>query len=125
TSATQAIGEAFQSIREGRTDLVVTGGSDSMMSVVCVAGFTLLGALTQKNDRPEKASRPFDLSRDGFLLGEGAGVLILEDLAHARRRGASIRAELSGYGSSSGRYRFTDIHPQRDEPARCVASEPP
>ena len=122
TSATQAIGEAFQSVREGRTDLVVTGGADSMMSVVCVAGFTLLGALSQQNDRPEKASRPFDLSRDGFLLGEGAGVLILEELEHALRRGAPIRAELIGYGSSSDGYRFTDIHPQGDGPARCITA---
>jgi 3-oxoacyl-[acyl-carrier-protein] synthase II len=122
TSATQAIGEAFQSIREGRTDLVVTGGADSMMSVVCVAGFTLLGALSQQNDRPTKASRPFDASRDGFLLGEGAGVLILEELAHARRRGAPIHAELIGYGSSSDGYRFTDIHPQGGGPARCMTA---
>jgi 3-oxoacyl-[acyl-carrier-protein] synthase II len=122
TSATQAIGEAFQSIREGRTDLVVTGGADSMMSVVCVAGFTLLGALSQQNDRPTKASRPFDASRDGFLLGEGAGVLILEELGHAQRRGAPIHAELIGYGSTSDGYRFTDIHPQGGGPARCMTA---
>jgi 3-oxoacyl-[acyl-carrier-protein] synthase II len=122
TSATQAIGEAFQSIREGATDLVVTGGADSMMSVVCVAGFTLLGALSQQNDTPTKASRPFDLTRDGFLIGEGAGVLILEELEHARRRGAPIRGELIGYGSSSDGYRFTDIHPQGGGPARCMTA---
>ena len=92
------------------------------MSVVCVAGFTLLGALTQQNDRPEKASRPFDLSRDGFLLGEGAGVLILEELEGARRRGAPIRAELVGYASSSDGYRFTDIHPQGEGPTRCMVA---
>jgi 3-oxoacyl-[acyl-carrier-protein] synthase II len=122
TSATQAIGEAFESIREGRADVVVTGGSDSMMSVICVTGFTLLGALTQQNDRPEKASRPFDLRRDGFLIGEGAGIIVLEELEHALRRGASIRAELAGYGSSSDGYRFTDIHPQGVGPARCMTA---
>jgi 3-oxoacyl-[acyl-carrier-protein] synthase II len=122
TSATQAIGEAFQSIRAGRTDLMVTGGADSMMSVVCVAGFTLLGALTQQNDRPEKASRPFELSRDGFLIGEGAGVLVLEELQHALRRGAPIRAEVIGYGSSCDGYRFTDLHPAGAGPARCMTA---
>jgi 3-oxoacyl-[acyl-carrier-protein] synthase II len=122
TSATQAIGEAFQSIREGRTDLVVTGGADSMMSVVCVAGFTLLGALSQQNEHPSKASRPFDATRDGFLIGEGAGVLILEELEHARRRGAPIHAEMIGYGSTSDGYRFTDIHPQGGGPARCMTA---
>jgi 3-oxoacyl-[acyl-carrier-protein] synthase II len=122
TSATQAIGEAFHSIREGRTDLVVTGGSDSMMSIICVTGFTLLGALTQQNEHPSKASRPFDLRRDGFLIGEGAGVLILEELEHARRRGAAIRAEVIGYGSSSDGYRFTDIHPEGAGPARCMTA---
>jgi len=122
TSATQAIGEAFESIREGHADLVVTGGTDSMMSVICVTGFTLLGALTQRNDHPEKASRPFDRNRDGFLIGEGAGVVILEELEHARRRGAPIRAELAGYGSSSDGYRFTDIHPQGAGPARCMSA---
>jgi 3-oxoacyl-[acyl-carrier-protein] synthase II len=122
TSATQAVGEAFQSIRHGATDLVVTGGADSMMSVVCVAGFTLLGALSQQNDNPTKASRPFDFTRDGFLLGEGAGVLILEELEHARRRGARIRAEMIGYGSSSDGYRFTDIHPEGGGPARCMTA---
>jgi len=122
TSATQAIGEAFESIRGGEADLVCTGGTDSMMSVICVTGFTLLGALTQRNDRPDKASRPFDLDRDGFLIGEGAGVVILEELEHARRRGAPIRAELVGYGSSSDGYRFTDIHPQGAGPARCMTA---
>jgi 3-oxoacyl-[acyl-carrier-protein] synthase II len=120
TSATQAIGEAFKWIRDGRTDVVVTGGTDSMMSIICVTGFTLLGALTQRNDDPAKASRPFDQKRDGFLIGEGAGIVVLEDLEHARRRGARIRAEITGYGSSSDGYRFTDIDPTGGGPARCM-----
>jgi 3-oxoacyl-[acyl-carrier-protein] synthase II len=122
SSATQAVGETFQMIRRGQADLMVTGGTDSMMGVICVTGFTLLGALTQQNDRPEKASRPFDLKRDGFLIGEGAGVLILEEAGHALRRHAPIRAEVIGYGSSADGYRFTDIHPEGDGPARCMAA---
>jgi 3-oxoacyl-[acyl-carrier-protein] synthase II len=120
SSATQAVGEALQMIRSGEADLMVSGGTDSMMGVICVTGFTLLGALTQRNDPPDKASRPFDLKRDGFLIGEGAGMLILEEAEHARKRGAPIRAELAGYGSSSDGYRFTDIHPQGVGPARCM-----
>jgi 3-oxoacyl-[acyl-carrier-protein] synthase II len=120
TSATQAVGESFQMIRRGEADLMTTGGADSMMSVICVTGFTLLGALTQRNDHPERASRPFDFHRDGFLLGEGAGILILEELEHALRRSAPIHAEVIGYGSSSDGYRFTDIHPRGIGPARCM-----
>jgi 3-oxoacyl-[acyl-carrier-protein] synthase II len=111
-SATQAIGEAFSMIRSGEAELMVTGGADSMMTVLCVAGFTLVGALSPGKDGPAKASRPFDLKRDGFVLGEGAGIVILEELEHARRRGATIHAELVGYGSSSDGYRFTDVHPE-------------
>lgn len=109
-SATQAIGEAFHLIRDGAVDVMLTGGADSMMSMFCVAGFTLLGALSQ-NPEPGAASRPFDLQRDGFVLGEGAGLLVLESLEHALARGAPIRAEVIGYGSSADSYRFTDIEP--------------
>jgi 3-oxoacyl-[acyl-carrier-protein] synthase II len=111
-SAAQAIGESFAMIRAGEADLMVTGGADSMMTVLCVAGFTLVGALSPGGDDPRKASRPFDLKRDGFVLGEGAGLVILEGLDHARARGAPILAEMIGYGSSSDGYRFTDVHPQ-------------
>jgi len=90
---------------------MVTGGADSMLTVLCVAGFTLVGALSPGRDDPARASRPFDLKRDGFVLGEGAGIVILEELDHARRRGAPIYAEVIGYGSSSDGYRFTDVHP--------------
>jgi 3-oxoacyl-[acyl-carrier-protein] synthase II len=111
-SATQAIGEAYAMIRCGEVDLMVTGGADSMLSVLCVAGFTLVGALSPGRDGPARASRPFDLERDGFVLGEGAGIVMLEALDHARRRGAPIHAEMIGYGSSSDGYRFTDVHPE-------------
>jgi 3-oxoacyl-[acyl-carrier-protein] synthase II len=110
-SAAQAIGESFSMIRSGEADLMVTGGADSMMTVMCVAGFTLVGALSPGRNGPARASRPFDLKRDGFVLGEGAGIVVLEELEHARRRGARILAELVGYGSSSDGYRFTDVHP--------------
>lgn len=117
-SATQAIGEALGLIRDHRADVVLTGGADSMMSMFCVAGFSLLGALSRHDD-PATASRPFDARRDGFVLGEGAGMLVLESLDHAEARGARIWAELAGYGASNDAFRFTDIHP---EAAGAVAS---
>ncbi len=120
TSATQAIGESYEMIRRGDADILVTGGTDSMMSVICITGFTLLGALTKQNEKPEKASRPFDLKRDGFLIGEGAGIVILEELNSAVQRGAPIHAELIGYGSTSDGYRFTDLHPDGVGPARSM-----
>jgi 3-oxoacyl-[acyl-carrier-protein] synthase II len=119
TSATQAIGEAWERIRRGRSDVVVTGGADSMMSMFCVAGFAQLGALTRNPD-PRTASRPFDGRRDGFVLGEGAGILVLEELEHARRRGARIHAEIVGYGSSSDAWRFTDIEPRARGAVDCL-----
>ncbi|MEM8961161.1 MAG: beta-ketoacyl synthase N-terminal-like domain-containing protein, partial [Acidobacteriota bacterium] len=109
-SATLAVGEAFRRIRRGQVDVMVTGGADSMMSMFSVAGFTQLGALSRNPD-PASASRPFDIDRDGFVLGEGAGILIFESLDHARARGARILAEVVGFGASSDAYRFTDMHP--------------
>jgi 3-oxoacyl-[acyl-carrier-protein] synthase II len=88
-------------IQDGDADMVLTGGCDSMIGDFSVTGFHRLRALSKNNDDPAKASRPFDLKRDGFVLGEGSAVLILEDLEHARKRGATILAELAGYGSSS------------------------
>jgi 3-oxoacyl-[acyl-carrier-protein] synthase II len=119
-SATQAIGEAAQMIRRGQADLMVAGGADSMLSAVCVTGFTLLSAASRYQGDPTKACRPFDRDRDGLVLGEGAGILILEELGHARRRGARIHAELAGYGSSCDGYRFTDSHPEGPGPIRCM-----
>ena len=120
TSATQAIGESFEAIRCGEADLMVTGGTDSLLSVACLTGFTLLGALSSWQGDPGAASRPFDRKRDGFVLGEGAGLLILEELEHALARGAPIRAEIVGYGSSSDGFRFTDMHPEGLGAARCM-----
>jgi 3-oxoacyl-[acyl-carrier-protein] synthase II len=112
TSATQALGHAFQSIRTGETQLMLTGGTDSMVSMMCVTGFSLLGSLSQRWTEPERASRPFDRTRDGFVLSEGSAMLILEELDHALKRGATIYAELVGYGSSCDAYRFTDMIPE-------------
>ncbi len=110
-SSTQAIGKAMRMIEHEDADIMIAGGTDSFISEFSVAGFALLGALSQNNENPEKASRPFDLKRDGFVIGEGAGILILEELNHARERGATIIAELTGFGTSSNAYRITDSPP--------------
>jgi 3-oxoacyl-[acyl-carrier-protein] synthase II len=110
TSGTQAVGEAFQMIRTGLADVMLAGAADSMVSAFCLAGFWLLGALSTHAD-PATSSRPFDLTRNGFVIGEGAGMVVLESLPHALQRGARIYAEVIGYGSSSDGYRFTDVHP--------------
>src|SRR5207244_4696253 len=92
----------------GDADMMLAVGSHSMIHPLGVTGFNRLTALSQRNDAPEKASRPFDLHRDGFVLGEGAGMLVLEELEHATRRGATIHAELTGYGSTADAFRVTD-----------------
>jgi 3-oxoacyl-[acyl-carrier-protein] synthase II len=100
-SGTHALGEAYLQIKSGRADLMVAGGTESAMHPLSVAGFKSMHALcATKNNDPKKASRPFDKNRDGFVMGEGAGILILEDLEHAKKRGATIIAEVIGYGSS-------------------------
>ncbi len=119
TSSTQAIGEAFELVRDGRLDLVLTGGADSMLSMFCVAGFVLLGALSTHPD-PAAASRPFDATRNGFVMGEGAAMILLEGLPHALARGAPIYAEVIGYGASSDGYRFTDVHPEGEGASRAM-----
>src|SRR5207249_10325847 len=110
-ASSQAIGEAAELIRYGDADVMLSGGSHSMIHPFGVTGFNLLTALSTNNDAPEKASRPFDLRRDGFVLGEGAGMLVLEEYEHARRRGARMYAELTGYGSTSDAFRLTDSPP--------------
>lgn len=110
-SSTQAIGTAYKIIQQGKVDVMITGGYDSMISEIGIIGFSLLGALSTKNDEPTKASRPFDRTRDGFVLGEGAGILILEELSHAMNRKAKIYGEVVGYGTSMDAYRITDSPP--------------
>lgn len=109
-ASSQAIGEAAELIRHGQMDVMITGGSHSMIHPLGLAGFNLLTALSTRNDAPEKASRPFDKGRDGFVLSEGAGVLVLEELEHAKKRNARILAELVGYGGSADAFRLTDPH---------------
>lgn len=109
-ASTQAIGEASQIIRYGDADLVISGGTHSMIHPLGVTGFNRLTALSTRNDDYAHASRPFDRTRDGFVLGEGSGILLLEELEHARRRGARIHAEVVGYGSTADAFRITDIH---------------
>ena len=111
-ASSQAIGESLEIIRRGVADIMMTGGAHSMIHELGITGFNLLTALSTRNDEPEKASRPFDLKRDGFVVGEGSGVLILEELESAKRRGAPIYGELSGYGSTADAYRLTDSHPE-------------
>ena len=110
-ASSQAIGEAAERIKSGDADLMLSGGSHSMIHPLGLAGFNLLTALSTRNSEPEKASRPFDKDRDGFVLSEGAGVLVLEELEHARDRGARIYAELIGYGGTADAFRLTDPHP--------------
>src|SRR5262249_50397262 len=109
-ASSQAIGEAAEAIRHGDADLMLAGGAHSMIHPYGLTGFNRLTALSTRNDAPEKASRPFDLHRDGFVLGEGAGMLVLEKYEHARKRGAPIYAELAGYGSTADAFRVTDSH---------------
>jgi 3-oxoacyl-[acyl-carrier-protein] synthase II len=111
TSGTQALGVAFQKVKWGEADAMLAGGCDSLIDPLMLSGFSLLGALSKRNDDPSHASRPFDLNRDGFVLGEGAGMLVLEEFEHARARGARIYGELLGYASTSNAYRITDSPP--------------
>jgi len=111
TSSSQAVGEGYLRIRRGDVDVMVVGGVDVLVDAIMITGFAKLGALSERNDSPAEASRPFDLDRDGFVLGEGAGILIIEDRDHALARGANILAEVSGYGCSCNAYRITDSPP--------------
>jgi len=119
-SGGQALGTALKLIRRGVADRVLAGGFDSMISPVGIAGFCLLSALSPDNDTPQRASRPFDATRNGFLLGEGAGFLVLEEWEAARRRGARIYAELAGDGNSLSSYRITDSPPDGDGPIQAM-----
>ena len=119
-SGGQAVGTAMRLIRRGVADRVLTGGFDSMISPVGLSGFCLLSAVSSDNDTPERASRPFDLTRNGFVLGEGAGILVLEEWTSAVQRGATIYAELAGDGNSLSSYRITDSHPSGDGPIQAM-----
>ena len=119
-SGGQAIGTALKLIRRGSVDYALAGGFDSMISPVGLAGFCLLSAVSADNDAPQRASRPFDATRNGFVLGEGAGFVVLEEWEAARRRGARIYAELAGDGNSLSSYRITDSPPDGDGPIQSM-----
>jgi 3-oxoacyl-[acyl-carrier-protein] synthase II len=119
-ASAQAIGEAMRRIQEGEALLALSGGAHAMTAPLDVLGFAMLSALSSRNDDPVRASRPFDRNRDGFVLGEGAGALVLEEWDHATRRGARIYGELIGYGSANDAYRVTDMHPEARGATRAI-----
>lgn len=120
-SGTNAVGEAFRVLQRGDAEVVITGGSEASVTPLTVAGFAAMKALSMRNDDPARASRPFDRGRDGFVLGEGAGVLVLETLEHAQARGARIYAEVVGYGCTADAYHITAPAPDGSAAARAMA----
>jgi len=120
STGTHAIGDSFRIVERGDADLVIAGGTEAAITPMAVGGFAAIKALTRRNDDPPRASRPFDLNRDGFLLGEGAGILIVEELEHARARGARIYCELAGYGVSGGAHHITAPPPGGEGAARAM-----
>jgi 3-oxoacyl-[acyl-carrier-protein] synthase II len=119
-TGTDSIGEALEMIRRGRADVIVAGGTEAAVCPIGIAGFNSCMALSTRNDDPQAASRPFDTGRDGFVLGEGAGLLVLESLDHAEERGAKVMAELVGYGASSDAHHVTQPHPEGEGAARAM-----
>jgi 3-oxoacyl-[acyl-carrier-protein] synthase II len=120
SASAHAIGDAFEIIRRSEADVMIAGGSEAAITPMGVGGFSAARALSQRNDEPQRASRPFERDRDGFVLGEGAGVLILEELEFARRRGARIYAELVGYGMTADAYHITAPSEDGDGPYRVM-----
>ncbi|KKK67545.1 hypothetical protein LCGC14_2952990, partial [marine sediment metagenome] len=121
-ASTQAIGEATMLIRRGDADIMIAGGAHSMIHPLGLTGFNRLTALSTRNDSPRTASRPFSASRDGFVLGEGAAMLILESLGSAKKRGVPVLAEAIGYGSSSDAFRVTDMHEDGRGPIQAMTA---
>ena len=119
-TGTDSIGEALEMIRRGRADVVIAGGTEAAVCEIGVAGFNACMALSTRNDDPQGASRPFDSDRDGFVLGEGCGVVVLESSQHAEKRGANVLAELAGYGASSDAHHVTQPHPDGEGAARAM-----
>jgi 3-oxoacyl-[acyl-carrier-protein] synthase II len=119
-AGTHAVGDSFKLIQEGRADAMITGGTEAVIAPSCIAGFNAMKALSTRNDEPERASRPFERDRDGFVPGEGSGILILEELEHARQRGAKIYAEVIGYGLTGDGYHMTSPPPDGNGAARCM-----
>jgi 3-oxoacyl-[acyl-carrier-protein] synthase II len=121
-AGSHAVGDAYEIIKFGRADAMITGGVESVVTRTCIAGFGAMKALSTRNEDPEKASRPFDRDRDGFVVGEGSGIMILESLDHALERGAKIYAEMVGYGMSGDGYHMTSPPPDGEGAARCMQS---
>jgi 3-oxoacyl-[acyl-carrier-protein] synthase II len=122
SASAHAIGDALEIIRRGRAEVMIAGGSESAITPMGIGGFAAMRALSTRNDEPSTASRPFDLTRDGFIMGEGAGVIILEELEFAQRRGAPIYAELVGYGMSADAFHITTPSEDGDGGMRVMAS---
>lgn len=119
-SGTIAIGEALRLVQNGSADVMIAGGSEAPLATLCYGAFALIRAMSTRNDDPATASRPFDADRDGFVMGEGASVLILEELSHAHARGAHIYAELVGYGTTNDAHHMTAPLPSGEQAARCI-----
>ena len=121
SSALDAVGYAFNAVRKRELDVILMGGAESTIFPQAFSAFCMLRAMSQRNDQPERASRPFDKTRDGFVLGEGAGMLVLEDLEHAKRRGAHIYAEIVGFGMTCDAYHMTAPEPSGRQAARAIS----
>jgi len=119
-AGTHAVGDSFEIIKRGAADVMITGGVEAVITPTCIAGFNAMKALSTRNDEPEKASRPFDRDRDGFVVGEGSGIVILELLEKALERGAHIYAEVIGYGMSGDGYHMSAPSPNGEGAARCM-----
>lgn len=122
TTATHSIGNSARMIEYGDSDVMVCGGAESCVTPLAIGGFAAAKALSSQNDHPESASRPWDIDRDGFVLGEGAGVLVLEEMEHAKKRGAKIYAELAGFGMSADAFHMTAPCDDGEGAARCMSN---